>query len=315
MFAPVSFMGGIAGQYFKQFGLTVAAAVLISLLVARLITPMLAAYFMRPHKHVEERDGFIMRFYTRLVGWSVRHKFVTFVLGLCFFAASIWSTNLLPSGFLPEEDISRSLFVMELPPGARLDDTKAETDRLTERLREMPEVRSVFVNGGTQLPAKKEVRLATLTVNFAPKEERSLRQRQLENRIIDLVQREIPDVRFFRLNENGQRGLSLIVAGPDQGVVVETAAKLRARDGEDPDPRKCRLDDRRSTGPRSASGRSRRSPPSSASRRTSSPRRCASARSATSARTSRSSTPATGRCRSVSSFPRARAPTAASSTS
>ncbi len=226
VFTPVSFMGGIAGQYFKQFGLTVAAAVLISLLVARLITPMLAAYFMRPHKHVEERDGFIMRFYTRLVGWSVRHKFVTFVLGLCFFSASIWSTNLLPSGFLPEEDISRSLFVMELPPGARLDDTKAETDRLTERLREMPEVRSVFVSGGTQLPAKKEVRLATLTVNFAPKEERSLRQRQLENRIIDLVQREIPDVRFFRLNENGQRGLSLIVAGPDQGVVVETAAKL-----------------------------------------------------------------------------------------
>src|SRR6476660_41733 len=95
VFVPVSFMGGIAGQYFKQFGLTVAAAVLISLLVARLITPMLAAYFMRPHKHVEERDGFIMRFYTRLVGWSVRHKFVTFVLGLCFFSASIWSTNLL----------------------------------------------------------------------------------------------------------------------------------------------------------------------------------------------------------------------------
>ena len=77
VFAPVSFMGGIAGQYFKQFGLTVAAAVLISLLVARLITPMLAAYFMRPHKHEEERDGFIMRrLYAprRLVGAAqVRH--------------------------------------------------------------------------------------------------------------------------------------------------------------------------------------------------------------------------------------------------
>ena len=53
VFAPVSFMGGIAGQYFKQFGITVAAAVLISLLVARLVTPMLAAYFLRPHKHEE----------------------------------------------------------------------------------------------------------------------------------------------------------------------------------------------------------------------------------------------------------------------
>ena len=64
VFAPVSFMGGIAGQYFKQFGITVAAAVLFSLLVARLITPMLAAYFMRDKVHEEPKDGVIMRAYT-----------------------------------------------------------------------------------------------------------------------------------------------------------------------------------------------------------------------------------------------------------
>src|SRR3954463_3535818 len=97
IFAPASFMSGIAGQYFKQFGITVAAAVLISLLVARLITPMLAAYFLRPHEHVEERDGLVMRAYTRLVGWSVRHKLITFLLGLAFFAGSIYSTKLLPN--------------------------------------------------------------------------------------------------------------------------------------------------------------------------------------------------------------------------
>jgi hydrophobe/amphiphile efflux-1 (HAE1) family protein len=226
VFAPVSFMGGIAGQYFKQFGLTVAAAVLISLLVARLITPMLAAYFMRPHKHVEQKDGFIMRAYTRLVGWSVRHKFITFILGLGIFGASLWSTNLLPSAFLPEEDISRSLFVAELPPGSKLSDTQQVSDRIAERLRAMPEVRSVFVNGGLQLPGKKEVRLATFTVNLVPKEERSLRQRQFEGRIVEEF-RNVPDIRFFVLGEGGQRGLQLIVSGPDQGVVVETAAKLQ----------------------------------------------------------------------------------------
>ncbi|MBO1908345.1 efflux RND transporter permease subunit [Microvirga sp. 3-52] len=226
VFAPVSFMGGIAGQYFKQFGLTVAAAVLISLLVARLITPMLAAYFMRPHKHVEQKDGFIMRAYTRLVGWSVRHKFITFILGLGIFGASLWSTNLLPSAFLPEEDISRSLFVAELPPGSKLSDTQQVSDRIAERLRAMPEVRSVFVNGGLQLPGKKEVRLATFTVNLVPKEERSLRQRQFEGWIVEEF-RDVPDIRFFVLGEGGQRGLQLIVSGPDQGVVVETAAKLQ----------------------------------------------------------------------------------------
>ncbi len=226
VFAPVSFMGGIAGQYFRQFGLTVAVAVLISLLVARLITPMLAAYFMRPHKHEEEREGLIMRAYTRVVGWSVRHKFLTFFFGLAFFGASIWSTSLLPSGFLPEDDISRSLFVVELPPGSRLDDTKAVTDALTEELRGMPEVQSVFVNGGMRLPSKREVRLATLTVNYVPKDQRTLRQRQLENLIVDRA-RDRPDVRVFALNDNGERGLSLILSGPDQDAVIETAAKLQ----------------------------------------------------------------------------------------
>src|SRR4029450_7769855 len=72
VFAPVSFMGGIAGQYFRQFGLTVAAAVLNSLLVARLITPMLAAYFMRDKVHEEPKDGLVMRAYTGLVGWAGR---------------------------------------------------------------------------------------------------------------------------------------------------------------------------------------------------------------------------------------------------
>ena len=77
VFAPVSFMGGIAGRYFMQFGLTIAVSVFMSLLVARLITPMLAAYFLRDHGHAEEREGPVMRAYGRLVGWSVRHRVIT----------------------------------------------------------------------------------------------------------------------------------------------------------------------------------------------------------------------------------------------
>ena len=78
VFAPVSFMAGIAGQYFKQFGLTVAIAVLFSLLVARLITPMMAAYFLRGETVVhEERDGFVMRAYMRVLRWTLRNRTVT----------------------------------------------------------------------------------------------------------------------------------------------------------------------------------------------------------------------------------------------
>jgi len=76
-----------------------------------------------------------------------------------------------------------------------------------------------------QLPAKKEVRLATLTVNYVPKGERQLKQKGLEAKI-SAAFREVPDIRFFTLNDNGQRGMQLIVSGPDQNVVVATAAKL-----------------------------------------------------------------------------------------
>ncbi|MEA1831614.1 efflux RND transporter permease subunit [Methylobacterium durans] len=226
IFAPVSFMGGIAGQYFKQFGLTIAAAVFMSLLVARLITPLLAAYFLRDHGHPEERDGFVMRAYTRAVAWSVRHKYITLVAGLGCFAASIMSTGLLPAGFIPAEDAARTLFVVELPPGARLADTTRVTDKLVEKIRALPEVRSVFVDGGRQLPGKKEVRLASLTINLTPKNERHLTQKEVDV-VVGNILRQEPDLRFWALREGGQRDLALIIAGPDKAVVADVAARLQ----------------------------------------------------------------------------------------
>jgi multidrug efflux pump subunit AcrB len=108
VFAPVSFMSGIAGQYFKQFGLTVAVAVLFSLLVARLITPMMAAYILKDApNHVAEKDGFIMRGYMRLLTWTLHHRLITMILGLGIFAGSIYSATLLPSEFIPEADEGR----------------------------------------------------------------------------------------------------------------------------------------------------------------------------------------------------------------
>ncbi|SDM20974.1 hydrophobe/amphiphile efflux-1 (HAE1) family protein [Methylobacterium phyllostachyos] len=226
IFSPVSFMGGIAGQYFKQFGLTIAAAVFMSLLVARLITPLLAAYFLRDHGPDHTRDGFIMRGYTRLVAWSVRHKFITLVLGIACFAGSIASTGLLPAGFLPAEDQARTLFVLELPPGARLQDTVRVSDRIEAKIRELPEVKSVFVDGGRQLPGKKEVRLASLTINLTPKNTRHRTQKQVDAEVAAIL-REEPDLRFWALRENGQRDLALIIAGPDKAVVADVAAKLQ----------------------------------------------------------------------------------------
>jgi multidrug efflux pump subunit AcrB len=88
IFAPASFMSGIAGQFFKQYGITVSALVLFSLLSARLVTPMLAAYFLRPHHQPEKPPARLLSTYVRLVTWSVRPYFVTVFAGLLLFAAS-----------------------------------------------------------------------------------------------------------------------------------------------------------------------------------------------------------------------------------
>ena len=226
IFAPVSFMGGIAGQYFKQFGLTIAVAVTFSLLVARLLTPVLAAYFMRPHDEPEEREGFVLRLYLRIVTASVRHKFLTLFVGLLLFAASIASTGLLPAGFLPKEDHARTQYSVELPPGARLADTAAVTDELVRRIKALPEVVSVFVDGGRQIPSKREIRVASLTVTLTPKNQRARTQADIEIAIGKIL-RDQPDMRFWSIRDNGQRDLALVLGGRDQALVTETAATLR----------------------------------------------------------------------------------------
>ena len=225
VFAPVSFMGGIAGRYFVQFGLTIAISVFMSLLVARFVTPMLAAYFLRDHAHEEMREGRLMRAYGRLVGWSVRHRVITLFAGLALFAASLAATGLLPSGFLPKQDDARTLFMVELAPGAKLADTAAVSDRVAARIRSLPEVVSVFVDGGRQ-GSKKETRLATFTINLTPENQRSLKQGAIETEIAAIIARE-PDIRSWKLRDSGQRDLALVVSGPDTDVVTDVAARLQ----------------------------------------------------------------------------------------
>jgi hydrophobe/amphiphile efflux-1 (HAE1) family protein len=227
VFVPVSFMGGIAGQYFKQFGLVVAFAVFFSLLVARLITPLLAAYFMRSKSH-HEKEGPVLRAYTRLVRWSVAHHYKAVALGLAIFAASVGSFYLLPSGFLPAEDTSRTLLAVELPPGSRLDETKATTDAISRQLLARPDVKSVFVNGGKVMGGGAEVRKATLVVNLVPKTKRKLSQSAIKGQISQGLAA-MPDIRFWFLQDNGQRQIQLVVSGRNGEAVSHAAAELASQ--------------------------------------------------------------------------------------
>lgn len=225
VFAPVSFMGGVPGQYFSQFGLTVAAAVFISLLVARLITPLMAAYFLRPHAHVVEKDGRIMRAYTGALSISLRHRWKTLIAGTAIFIASLMATSLLPTGFMPNEDSARIVVQAELPPGSKLEDTRAVTDDITARLKKMPEVESVFVMGGTTPTGTLEVRKSAIIVRLTPKNARDRTQKEVEAAVARILG-EVPDVRAWYVNERGERELSVTLTGPNPDELAKGAADL-----------------------------------------------------------------------------------------
>jgi multidrug efflux pump subunit AcrB len=225
IFAPASFMSGIAGQFFKQFGITVSVQVFFSLLAARFVTPMLAAYFMKHHDHDDPPPGRILNGYHSVVSWSVKHYFITVLIGFGIFALSIWSITLLPQGFLPAQDTARSLLAMELPPGSQLAYTEQVTEDIVARLRKRPEVKSVFVDGGRVPPGIQEVRRASLIINYTPKGNRSITQRQLELEISKELEN-VPDIRFWFLDENGLRAISLVVTGIDSNIVNNVANEL-----------------------------------------------------------------------------------------
>jgi len=225
IFVPVSFMGGIPGQYFKQFGLTVAVAVFFSLLIARLLTPVLAAYLMRPVPKKKEGEGPLMRAYLGFLQATLKVRYLTLFTGVALFSASIYATTLLPTGFLPDEDTSRVVVSTELPPGATLEDTRATTDRMVKTLRAIPEVKSVFALGGTTPTGKLDIRKAALYIHLVPKTERKLTQKQLKG-IISRKLADIADTRAWYVNERGERELSFSILSQDGNKLSEAVGKL-----------------------------------------------------------------------------------------
>jgi len=154
VFVPVSFMPGIPGQYFIQFGLTVAFSVVFSLLVARLITPLMAAYWMRAEDAMDDHqdnDGRLMRAYTWMVTGTTRKwymRYATLLGAIAFLVGSLALLAQVPGSFLPPEDSSRIVLSVELPPNATLDETAETTDRIYEVTRDLEGVEGVFILGG-----------------------------------------------------------------------------------------------------------------------------------------------------------------------
>jgi multidrug efflux pump subunit AcrB len=229
VFLPVSFMGGITGQFFMQFGLTVAAAVFFSLLVARLITPVIAAYSLQSDSLKVHHDGPVMALYLRTLRWCVQNRWKTLAFGIGFFALSIVAFGMLPTTFVPQPNGTNSTLNIELPPGVRLDDTAALSAQATAMLMRQPEVTDVVEAVGEGGSISGEVRNATLYISLVPRTARKVTSRQFEQRIIQDLKK-IPDARIDFMNGGGNGGggrdITLFMTGDDGALVQSTAQQI-----------------------------------------------------------------------------------------
>jgi len=227
VFLPVSFMPGITGQYFKQFGLTVAAAVFFSLLVARLITPVIAAFTMKTESLAVHHDGMIMNGYMRLLRWCITNRWKTIMGGTAFFIMSMAVLALVPQSFIPAADLSSSQLRIELPPGVRLEDTARVAAQASEILRRHSDVVTDVVEsvGSDDMS---EVRTAALYVSLVPFKDRELSQVEWERSVIGELRR-IPDARINFQNMSGAgmgRDVTIYITGDNPELVEASAQKV-----------------------------------------------------------------------------------------
>ncbi|MDP9835680.1 multidrug efflux pump subunit AcrB [Neorhizobium huautlense] len=259
VFVPVSFMPGIPGQYFIQFGLTVAFSVFFSLLVARLITPLMAAYLMRAEDAMDDHqdnDGRLMRAYSKVVSGTTHKwywRYATLLGAIGFLIASMALLSQVPGSFMPPEDSSRVVLSVELPPSATLDETDLTTTDIFKTIRAIDGIDSVFVLGGASPKGDMELRRATINVilgnmdhslwktivnkgfgnipligPYLPKvtdHGRTRPQWDIEKELFEKL-RSIPDVRISKVNDRAERELAFNFLSNDNDRLDEAAALL-----------------------------------------------------------------------------------------
>ena len=232
VFIPVAFMPGVTGKFFREFGWTAAAAVLFSLLVARLLTPMLAGYFMRGEPKAAA-DSPLMQRYLRWVDLALHHRRWTLVAAMATFVLSLALIPLIPKTFVPTTDQSRAQLQVELPPGARLSDSLEVAAEVRAQLRaKVPEIIRIFTTvggeGGETMGGGlsfAEVRKLGMTLEFSPERKRS--SAELEDAVRKTLA-DLPGIRVgFAAGGPGDR-LTMAIAGRDSEQLGSAARDLAA---------------------------------------------------------------------------------------
>jgi len=243
VFAPVGFMPGIAGQWFKPFALTIAAAVLVSLFVSFSLDPMLSAYWPDPQLELHERRNPIARALARfnlwfdhqadrykgLIAWSLDHRWTMVILAvLSFFLAIGLQIAIGGFAFVPVSDNSELNIAIETPPGSSLDYTTLKAEEVARMIRARPEVLYTYTTVGSSTGSG-EVDNGSVYVRLKPKKDRALTQEQI-GQIIRTRLHLLGGANAFTYASGfggAQKQLQLQLQGPDPTILQQLAERIQ----------------------------------------------------------------------------------------
>ncbi len=233
VFLPTAFMSGVAGKFFVQFGWTAAIAVFFSLVVARMLTPMMAAYLLKSPKHEEKEPRWITT-YLGWAKWCLKHRFLTLLGAAVFFVGSFALVPLLPTGFIPPDDLSQTQVTVTLPPGSTLKETYAAAEQARALVEKNEHVKLVYtaIGGGAAgsdpfaAGGVPEVRKAVLTINMTHRNDRpGLSKQDIEGQLREALA-VLPGARVkVGLGASSEKYV-LVLAGEDGRVLGEHAAQV-----------------------------------------------------------------------------------------
>ena len=246
VFGPLGFLSGVVGQFFKQFGLTVVFAMLISLFDALTIAPMLSAYFAgKSHSEIKNPiyrytlgavlKGFgrfqdrLENSYERLIGWILRHPLWTLSLSVVVFLGCMMTARYVPSTFLPTNDSGEFMVTLDLPPGVNLDGMAEVAKKVDDVIRKNPEVDMSALTVGSSTGDSNQ---ALFYVHLINSKKRSLNTTQVKNKMRDELKEfsfANPIVKDYDPVGAGERQFTLNILGNDQAELEKIALQLKAK--------------------------------------------------------------------------------------
>lgn len=242
IFLPVAFMEGTVGRFFHSYGVTIAAAILFSLIVSFTLTPMLCARFLTAGARRPSRQrGFhaaLDRAYGAILRWSLQHRWVIVALALLVMASTAVFPRIMGVNWVPADDQGEFEVIIQTPPGSTLEVTDAALKRIEERLRELPGVRHILATVGdtsaTLRAGEGPVTDGALYVRLEPLESRRLSQFELMRRARDILQ-DFPELRSsvqrINLFAAGRRhnDFEVNITGPDLTGLASYADRIVER--------------------------------------------------------------------------------------